>query len=296
MSDDIQADDDALSPEAQTLADQAREIARLRQQIAEQRLAEDLREAITFAAATNFIATPITHDRLLEMIVETAAHMLAAEAASLFLIDEVTQELVFEVALGQKAQEVKKFRIPLGHGIAGLTAVSGQPMVVSGNLDDPRRALDIAQSIGYTPESILCVPLYYNDQVIGVLELLDKQCADTFSAADMEALSLFANQAAVAIEQSRIQRNIIGLMREVLLSFNITPSHQPFGLHERVQILVTQLESEPHYRHALDLAQLVQEIAQYGEAELKVGHHILHSFVEYLRMQPTPSYSFGGSR
>ena len=54
------------------------------------------------------------------MIVEAAAQVISARAASLFLVNEETQELIFEVALGQKAQEVKKFSVPLGHGIAGL--------------------------------------------------------------------------------------------------------------------------------------------------------------------------------
>src|SRR5207245_1557500 len=117
-------------------------------------------------------------------------------------INEETHELIFEVALGQKAQEVKKFAIPLGHGIAGLVAVSGQPMAISDAQRDPRQASDIARSVGYVPQSILCVPLFYNDQIIGVLELLDKADASSFTAADMETLGLFANQAAVAIEQS----------------------------------------------------------------------------------------------
>src|SRR5206468_5403043 len=117
----------------------------------------------------------VTHSRLLEMIVQTAAQVISARAASLFLINRQTQELVFEVALGQKAEDVKKFTVPLGHGIAGLVAVSGQPIAVSDASKDPRQAADIARSVGYVPQTILCVPLFYNDQIIGVLELLDKE-------------------------------------------------------------------------------------------------------------------------
>lgn len=296
MNDRVLAGNDLTLMEMQSLiVRQAAEIARLQQQVKDQQSAQGLREAFTLAATTITIATPVSYKQLLEMIVETAAHLLSAKAAALFLIDETKQELVFEVALGQKAEEVKKFRVPLGHGIAGLTAVSGQPMIVSGDLDDPRRASDIAESVGYIPQSLLCVPLFYNDQVIGVLELLDKQGAATFSPADMEALGLFANQAAVAIEQSRIQRNITALVQEILFGSNPAATQPSESLQEQVEAFVTKLETEAVYRHALDLARLVQELAQQGEDELKLGEAILRSFVEYVRSRPAPAYHFGGA-
>ena len=120
------------------------EVVRLKRRLADERFAEDLRDALTLAAAAGAISSPATHSRLLEMIVETAARVIPSRAASLFLIDEETEELIFEVALGSKAEEVRKFRVPLGHGIAGLVAVSGQPMAVSDAAKDPRQATDIA--------------------------------------------------------------------------------------------------------------------------------------------------------
>jgi len=81
------------------------------------------------------------------MIVETAAQVITSQAASLFLIDDEHQELVFEVALGQKASEVKKFRVPLGHGIAGHVAATGQPTATSGAAD-PRHRARLARASG----------------------------------------------------------------------------------------------------------------------------------------------------
>ena len=117
------------------LARAREEVARLKRRLADERFAEDLRDALTLAAAAGAIASPVEHSRLLEMIVETAARVIPSRAASLFLIDEETEELVFEVALGSKAAEVRKFRVPLGHGIARsrsasdprLTQKSGAP-------------------------------------------------------------------------------------------------------------------------------------------------------------------------
>src|SRR5215207_4988032 len=150
----------------EALARAQEEISRLRRKLADERFAEELKDALTLAAAAGEIASPVTHSRLLEMIVETAASVIPSRAAALFLLDEETEELVFEVALGSKAEEVRRFRVPLGHGIAGLVAVSGQPMAISDARSDPRQAADIAESVGYQPESILCVPLFYDEEII----------------------------------------------------------------------------------------------------------------------------------
>src|SRR5919202_364244 len=75
------ANGDRLAEAQETIARQAREIERLRRQLADERFAEELREFITVAAAAGTIASPLSHSRLLEMIVETAAHVISARAA-----------------------------------------------------------------------------------------------------------------------------------------------------------------------------------------------------------------------
>lgn len=164
-----------------TITEYEAEIARLRGRLETEHFVADLRQALNLAVVANTVATPVTHQRLLEMIVEVAAQVIKAQAAALFLIDEESNELVFEVALGSRASEVKKFRVPLGHGVAGLVAVTGQPLAISKADQDSRQAVDIARAVGYQPKSIISVPLFYEEQVIGVLELMDKQDAPGFN-------------------------------------------------------------------------------------------------------------------
>jgi GAF domain-containing protein len=283
---------DALARAQQTVAQQAEEIQRLRRELGDQRMAVELRGAFGLATTAGIIGSPLTHSRLLEMVVETAAHAIGARAGALFLIDRDAGELVFEVALGQKAEAVRKLRVPLGHGIAGLVAVTAQPMVVSDAQHDPRQASDIARMVGYTPKSILCVPLFYRDDVIGVLELLDKEGAESFGTADMELLGLFAGLAAVAIEQSRTQRNIGALLRQVLEPLGGASEEEAREMDERARSFVDGIDEDPAYRRALDLARLVQEIAHRGEREVQVCRVILTGFAEYLRSWPQPLDEF----
>ena len=110
---------------------------------------------------------------------------------------------------------------------------------------------------------MLCVPLFYGDNVIGALELLDKEGG--FSAGDLEALGLFANQAAVALQLSRTYENVAGLMADA----------EAEG-------------ADDISRDAVELARLVQEITRYGETERKACRDVLVAFAEYLRARSSP--------
>jgi GAF domain-containing protein len=271
------------------IARQAQEIDRLRQSQADTQFADELRQVLVTAALAGTIAAPVSHSRLLEMIVETAAQVINSQAASLFLLDDAHQELVFEVALGQKASEVRKFRVPLGHGIAGHVAATGQPTATSGGAD-PRQALEIAESVGYVPRTILCVPLFYADRVIGVIELLDKADGTTFTMLDMQVLGLFANLAAVAVEQSRMRDNLSGVIADMVLelSSDEISDERRQDLIGGVRRMASDVADDQRYQHALSLARLVEEISRNGDRELDVCEVILRGFADYLRARPRP--------
>jgi GAF domain-containing protein len=271
------------------IARQAEEIERLRLQQSDARLAADLRAALVRSALAGTLAVPVTHSRLLEMIVETAAQVISSQAASLFLVDEEHRELVFEIALGQKAEEVKKFRVPLGHGIAGHVAATGQPTATSGTVD-PRQAREIGESVGYVPRTILCVPLFYADRVIGVLELLDKADEATFTMLDMHVLGLFANMAAVAIEQSRTRQSLSAVIAGMVLEFSSgdVPDAERQQLIHGMQRLAGDIARDERYQQALEVVRLVEEIARGGDHELHACQAMLRAFADYLGTRPQP--------
>jgi GAF domain-containing protein len=284
---------DELAQARATIAELERENARLRQRLGDEELAIDLRRAVTLASTSGIIAAPVAPTRLLEMIVQVAADVISSRAASLFLIDQERQDLVFAVAIGPKAAAVEQFRVPLGHGVAGIVALTGQAMAVSNVQSDPRHAADISHSVGYLPESLLCVPLFYEDQVIGVLELLDKEGAPSFGPTDIDLLGLFANLAAVAIEQSRSHQHVVALIREVLSSFDGSSGNAD-RFSERAGALVGALEADESYRQTVDIAHLVEEIAHQGADERAAVHAILSGFATYLRNRRNPADLLGG--
>ena len=251
---------------------------------------EQLRETLEVAALAGTIAAPVTHAQLLDSIVRTAAHVTSARAGTLFLIDEQRQELVFAVAMGPKAAEAKAFRVPLGQGIAGLVALTGQPMAISDAQQDTRHAADIAQAIGYLPRSILCLPLFHHDRVIGVLELLDKEGAPSFTPADMEALGLFAQQAAMAIELSHTQQHLVALIGKVVTSLGRQPEVSGFGPGAQ-DLGIPREAGDDEYQQALELAAIVHGIAAHGEHARTTCRAMLSSLAGCFPAPYQPAYS-----
>ncbi len=272
-----------LAQAQETIARQAKELQELQQRLGREQFAQELRKLFISAKNTSIILAPFTRLHLLEMVVTTAAQVISARSSSLFLIDKEGQDLIFEVATGPAAQEVKKIRVPLGHGIAGIVAMSGQPMAIANAPHDERFAVDIATSVNYIPESILCVPLFYDDRVIGALELLDKIGADSFSLKDMETLGLFANIAAVAIAQSQAYHDEQTMLTSLVQAFADGNTTLWQSLNQEAAAFSNWLQTPDSINNtARELALLVNELIMSGEQESEMCKNILQSFTSNL--------------
>ena len=261
---------------------QAALIEQLLARQADNGFAEDIRRALLTTAAAAAIGAPVSHGTALECIVETASELLDAQASSLFLVDEEREEVVFVVALGSKAEEVKQFRVPIGRGIAGYVAASGQAIAISDAAKDPRFEREIADAVDYVPKTILCVPLILHDSVIGVLELMDKANDQLFTPTDMEILGKFANLAAITIDESRLTHDISRLFRALL-----NDAAQGNSLSDAAMRFADSSVDFPENADAMRLAGLVHEISSRNDAGRHLGIEILTSLSRYLKSTST---------
>jgi GAF domain-containing protein len=152
------------------------------------------------AVAGGLVAGDELHRTLLQSIVETARAIFAAKAASVFLVDEETDELVFEAVAGEGSDALVGRRLPPGTGIAGWVLATRQPLAIEDVSGDPRFAREAAESTGYVPRGLMAVPLLHEDRALGVLSVLDRPKEAQFTLAEMDLLSRFANQAAIALD------------------------------------------------------------------------------------------------
>ncbi len=245
-------------------------------------LAEQLGRLVQVLAAAGRAVLPGSADALLRSIVEAAASIFGAAAASILLVNEAEGVLEFKVAHGAANRDLVGTRIPLDQGIAGYVAITGQPIAISNVEQDARFNRDFAKSTGYVPRSILATPLLAGERVLGVMEVLDKLNAPSFGMQDMELLGLFARQAALAIDQAQVVENLgqalVGSLKQLALS----EPEQPSGS------LLAALEANPDpgsQGDLLALAGLLNEFSRLGEAERRTCLQILAAFAGYSRSQ-----------
>ncbi len=143
-------------------------------------------------------------DKLLNQILVNAVEILNCEAGSLLLIDNQTDELVFEVATGPVAGDLIGKRLPPGTGLVGKAVETLQPIIAN----DVRRTKEWFdqpdKQTGFTTQDILVVPMQVKGLVIGVIEVINRKDGLPFTQDDLELLAAFTSQAAVAIENARL--------------------------------------------------------------------------------------------
>lgn len=137
---------------------------------------------------------------LLAAIVEVARSIFGAKASSILLLDEETEELVFEAVVGEGEDTLLGTRFPAGKGIAGWVLATQTPLVIEDVQQDPRFAKDVAEDTGYVPSGLMAAPLMHEERALGVLSVLDRPEQSLFSLKEMELLGLFAHQASIAVD------------------------------------------------------------------------------------------------
>jgi len=218
--------------------------------------------AILAAARRSSIARRVQGDvetRLLQSIVETTARLFDAEASSIALFETDPDRLEFRVAAGAKGAGAIGLSVDPTEGIVGYVFSTGQPLALSDVASDPRFSRGAAERTGYVPRSIAAVPLLDEHGAQGVLQVLDKRSAATFSLADMELLAVFADQATVAIGAARVQRDTGRLLRSVLAE--LAPSASPQDADALVSSVTRQLDADddaPFWRIVEQVAELRQ--------------------------------------
>jgi len=148
-------------------------------------------------------------DRLLEVIIAECRDATDAEAGSLLLYDEASDELYFDIALGETGEEnpqkkLKRIRLKMGEGIAGWVAANLQPLNIPDAQKDPRFFRQADKQSGFVTRSILTLPMSQRGKLVGVVQVLNKNGSEPFSKNDETVLSVIAMQAALVIENARL--------------------------------------------------------------------------------------------
>ena len=180
----------------------------LRAEIVERERAEEAvqqrnRELALLNSANQTVASTLDLDHVLAVILEEVRHLLNVEACRVWLVDPETDEMVCRQCAGEKSELVRGWRMAPGVGFAGWVARQGKSLIVQDALTDPRRAMHFYQQTGLTVRSILSVPLWFKQSVMGALTVADPN-VNRFTTADLGLVESLAAAASTAIVNAQL--------------------------------------------------------------------------------------------
>ncbi|MFH1367738.1 MAG: HD domain-containing phosphohydrolase [Elusimicrobiota bacterium] len=179
---------------------------------------ENLKEIFEIAKS---LSSVLDVDTLLKKIDTVAERLLDSDASSIMLMDDNGQTLSFKVASGEKGGMIQKMKVKVGEGIAGSVAQDRKSLIVNDVASDPRFTGKMDKSSGFVTKSIICVPMFFENELVGIMEVLNKRDPAGFSDADLKTLESLAALAAVSINNARMsedQRNFFVNTIEILIS------------------------------------------------------------------------------
>ncbi|TAJ97904.1 MAG: HD domain-containing protein [Candidatus Manganitrophaceae bacterium] len=138
---------------------------------------------------------------------ESATRLMRSEVGSLLLIDPETQELFFEVALGEKGETIREIRLRPGEGIAGWVAQTGEPQIVNDTRANPHFFKSADEKSGFITRNMICVPVKIREKIVGVLQAINKK-RGKFTPVDLEGFRSLADQVAIAIENAGLYKEL----------------------------------------------------------------------------------------
>ncbi len=223
-----------------------------------QRLGSRLTTLELFRKVSKEISSTLDLPELLEKVMQTTKTAIGAEACSVLLLDEATGELVFEVALGKRGDDVKKIRIKPGQGIAGWVFEHKEPLLISDAKKDERFFQAVDKQTGFESKSMVAAPLIVKDKILGVIQVINKTNEAFFEAEDRDSLMTLSGQIAVAIDNAGMTENI-KKSKEAL-------QHAHDELEKRVEERTAELSASNK--------NLKLEITERKAAEERTKHHL----------------------
>jgi diguanylate cyclase (GGDEF)-like protein len=181
------------------------------------------------------VASTLNMRQILDILLKRLSELLRAQNWTLYLLDEKRQELNFEVVVGLDDGSLSDIRIKLGEGIAGTVAKTGEPILVPERVHkDTRFSSRVDDMTGFVTQSLICLPLKIEGQVLGVIELINPEDRSLFDDRFLPVLSILSDFMAIAIANARNHKRIESLA----VTDDVTGYHNTRFLHDCLDELI----------------------------------------------------------
>lgn len=156
--------------------------------------------------ASKKVNSVIDIDKLLDLILEVAVRSIMADRGTLYLIDRAANELWSTTVMGNNMVQI---RLPIGKGLAGYVAETGETVNIADAYKDARFNPEIDRKSGYTTKNVLCMPMRDREgEIVGVFQFLNKTDG-VFGPEDEAFIDALSVHAAIALENARLAREMV---------------------------------------------------------------------------------------
>jgi diguanylate cyclase (GGDEF)-like protein/excisionase family DNA binding protein len=147
---------------------------------------------------------------IFEAIADTLSEVVPHDTLTIYLVDEAGGVLVPVLARDEYAQQILDSRLPLGQGITGDVVRRGEAEMVNDTVNDTR-VVHVPGTPDDEDEAIIVVPLHNPSGVIGALNLY--RIGAAFQDGELELAKLYANHAAIALENANVHEELLRAAR-----------------------------------------------------------------------------------
>ena len=165
------------------------------------------RQIETLYRVSSFVGSIYDLEELLSLVMDEAERAVEAEASSVALYDASDDSLNIVFASGEKKIELRNLKLTTNLGIIGAVARSRNTLMINDVRLDPRFDSSVDERTGFTTQSIIAVAMYRRDELIGIVEVINKREGSHFTEEDVRILEVVAEQAAIAIENALMFKN-----------------------------------------------------------------------------------------
>lgn len=237
-------------------------------------LSAKLKRLIETVDVANMLTEPLAAS--MNSLLRVSAGELNCDEASVLIRDGDGGDLRFLTAIGRVADQLLNMRVPAGKGIAGFVFSSGQPMAIADAGEEESFYAEVDKETGYSTQTILATPLRHKDEVIGVLEYINRRGTppfEPFTPDEMDRAALFA-EAIASLVNAYQSAKLFRDMGEKMLGSDDADAAE-------IREWLAGVRGSAEHREMMDLAVLVRELATRGAAERKLAREIIASVLEY---------------